>query len=233
MSRRIKAFFSFIQELGSLARRLMVGMWKLTRLPQPAITIFGSARLTLESEHSKEACALAKKLTDNGFSIITGGGPGIMEAANLGSYTASQARQTSPKSQGIATVGISLTNLNNEKANPYLQDNIILDHFFARKWLLIRYSVGFVVFPGGFGTADELFEILLLVQTNRRPNTPIVLMEKAYWQPLLDWMEKSALAHGMIDKQDLDIINVAETVEEALALLSNRCPSSLSCTINS
>lgn len=235
MNKREQAYWSFIKELWSMCSRLLKGMWQLTRLPQPAITIFGSARIPITHPYATNATFVAKRLAENGFSIITGGGPGIMEAANLGAYTFAQQeekKQTHPHAQGIVTVGIGMPNLNKEIANPYVQQNIVVPNFFARKWLLIRYSVGFIVFPGGFGTANELLEIILLVQTKRRCNTPIVLIGSVFWKPFLDWIQDSALANNMIDAQDLDIVSVTDDMHVAVTTMLNRCPKGIDCPLS-
>ena len=106
-----------------------------------------------------------------------------------------------------------------EKANPYVQENIFMSHFFARKWLLVRYSVGFAIFPGGFGTMDELFEIITLVQCDRMRRLPIVLVDSGFWYPLLEWIHHRALPYQLIDEKDKNIFTVVDTVDEAFAIL--------------
>jgi len=200
-------------------------MWKLTILPHPAITIFGGSRLALDSEYAKKASEMAKILASDGFSIITGGGPGIMEAANLGAieYLRECKITNHVHCPPVISAGIGLIRLNKDKVNPYVQENIVLDHFFARKWLLVRYSIGFVVFPGGFGTLDELFEIVTLVQCNRMAKVPIILISKEYWTPLIDWIYTRALAQGLITKGDENIIAVMDDVAEAAEHIRRYC----------
>jgi len=227
MIRRLKEYGKFLKSLAVTNWRLLRGMWKLTKLPQPAITVFGSARLPFESIHAERACALTKKLTLGGFSIITGGGPGIMEAANRGAYEAAKDLRIEHKKEsfkGIKSLGIGLTRLNREKFNDYIHDYVVMEHFFARKWLLVRYSVGFVVFPGGFGTMDELYEILTLMQTSRMPKYPIVLMDKAYWGKNIDFIREKMLAEGMIGEKDENLIDlVTDDVDEAYQVIVEGC----------
>lgn len=204
--------------------RLIVGMWRLTKMPQPAITIFGGARVALDSPFAQKATAIAKALAGDGFTIITGGGPGIMEAANLGAmqYLNECDIQGNCRSMRVSA-GIGLIRLNKERANPYVQENIIMDHFFARKWLLVRYSVGFIVFPGGFGTLDELFEIVTLVQCNRMSRLPIVLIGVDYWQPLVEWVYSRALEQKFIGLEDTNIFIVTDDINVAIEKIRSEC----------
>ncbi len=226
MFRRIKEYARFLKSLFFTNVRLLWGMWKLTKLPHPAVTIFGGARIQLDSEIGQKAKTLAFKLVDAGFSIITGGGPGIMEAANYGAIEyLRECDLNSPLCQRgrLVSAGIGLIRLNKEKANPYVQENIIMEHFFSRKWLLVRYSVGFVIFPGGFGTMDELFEIVTLVQTQRMKKFPIVLVDTDYWQPLVEWINTRALIQGLISQEDLSILKFVDTVDEAFDFIKKSC----------
>ncbi len=225
LSARFKEYFKFLRSLSETTWRLLVGMWKLTRFPQPAITIFGSARIQSGSPFAQTTRELAKMLAVRGFSIITGGGPGIMEAANEGAMDSISECDLNDKAcrNRLLSVGISLVRLNKEKANPYVQENIVMAHFFARKWLLVRYSVGFVVFPGGFGTLDELFEITTLVQCSRMKKIPIVLVCRDYWGPLMEWIDSRMLAAEMISKEDKDIISVVDTAQEAYEIIYSFC----------
>lgn len=223
--KRIKEYLSFLKSWMATSYRLFWGMWKLTRLPQPAITVFGSSRMVGENEHTKLAFELAKKLTTEGFSIITGGGPGIMAAANQGALEAAKefGVKNGEKRPRMKTIGISLTSFSRESTNPYVQDEILMKHFFTRKWLLVRYSIGFVVFPGGFGTLDELFEIVTLEQCYRMPKMPIILMDKEYWEPLIEWVKKRPLAEKLIDKKDLELFSVTDDVDEAFEIIMKYC----------
>ncbi len=222
---RLAEYFKFLRSLFVTTWRLLFGMWRLTRFPQPAITIFGSARTQADSPFSKTARELAKMLAGHGFSIITGGGPGIMEAANEGAIDCLRECRLDDEQcrYRLVSAGIGLVRLNKEKSNEYVQENIVMAHFFARKWLLVRYSVGFVVFPGGFGTLDELFEIVTLVQCNRMAKVPIILMNKDFWHPLEQWIESHIFPNGLIGAEDRKIISIVDTAEEAFNILRLYC----------
>ena len=224
---RLRMYGKFLKSLALINFRLLWGMWKLTKLPQPAVTIFGSARLPFDSINGERACALAKKLTLGGFSIITGGGPGIMEAANRGSYEAAdELKLVKKKGAGkrVPSLGIGLTRLNVERANPYLHDYIVMEHFFSRKWLLTRYSVGFAIFPGGFGTMDELYELLTLIQTKRMPKYPIVLIDKKYWEPHHKVVHELMIEHGLISPGDDKIVDgITDDIDEAYDIILEGC----------
>lgn len=225
--RRLKEYGKFLSSLMGTNVRLLKGMWTLTKLPQPAITIFGSARLPFESIHGERACALAKKLTLGGFSIITGGGPGIMEAANRGAYEAAKELRLEYEEdgkRGLPSLGIGLTRLNREKSNKYVHDYIEMEHFFSRKWLLVRYSSGFVVFPGGYGTLDELYELLTLIQTKRMPKYPVVLMDKKYWESHHRFIHEQMLQNKLISDSDEKIVDlITDDVEQAYNVIVEGC----------
>lgn len=217
--KRIFKYLDFLKSLFITNVKLLYGMWKLTRLPQPAITFFGGSRIKEDSIHAERAFKLSKKLTEEGFSIITGGGPGIMEAANKGAYEVAK-KLGVKKWRAFTTLGISLTSFPKESFNPYVQDKILMKHFFARKWLLVKYSIGFIVFPGGFGTLDELFEVITLEQTLRMPKIPIILIDKSYWEPIVIWMKQRALTSNLISKKNLELIHITNSVDEAYKILS-------------
>jgi uncharacterized protein (TIGR00730 family) len=223
MFRRLKEYSKFVASLGKTNCRLLQGMWKLTKLPQPAITIFGGSRIKHDNIHADRAFQLARILTEEGFSVITGGGPGIMEAANKGAYDFAKEYGAKNKTKKITSLGISLTSFAKEKLNPYTHDVIFMEHFFSRKWLLVRYSVGFIVFPGGFGTLDELFEVITLEQSYKMPKMPIVLMSKGYWGPMITWLENRALTNGLISEKDLNLIYATSDVEEACEIICKHC----------
>jgi uncharacterized protein (TIGR00730 family) len=222
---RLSEYGKFLKSLAVTTWRLLWGMWRLTRFPQPAITIFGGARIQQDTLFAGIARTLAKMLAAHGFSIITGGGPGIMQAANEGAIDCLRECSVDDKNcrYRMVSVGVGLIRLNKETANPYVQENIVMAHFFARKWLLVRYSVGFVIFPGGFGTFDELFEIVTLVQCNRMEKVPIVLINKAFWAPLERWIEEQILPHGLISQEDRHIMAIVDTAEEAFEIIQYHC----------
>lgn len=182
------------------------GYEKMSRIG-PCVSVFGSARTSADSPYYKIAEEIAYQLTQIGFGVITGGGPGIMEAANKGAQ----------KGKGIsAGIGVELpyeTGL-----NQYIDYNysIHFDYFFARKVMFVKYSQGFIVLPGGLGTLDELFEALTLIQTQKTGRFPIVLVGKDYWSGLLDWLKESTLKEGYINEKDFDLYRVVDTPEEAV-----------------
>jgi uncharacterized protein (TIGR00730 family) len=222
---RLYKYIKFLKSLLKTNWRLLRGMWKLTKLPQPAVTVFGGSKMKKDSIHSKRAFELSKKLAKHGFSIITGGGGGIMEAANQGAYefACEHGLKNGDKKPKMTSMGISLTSFSQETINPYLQRKIFMDHFFSRKWLMVRYAVGFAVFPGGFGTLDELFEIITLEQCYKMPRLPIVLMDKRYWDPIMHWVKSRALKHDLISEKDLNLIFVTSDVDEAITILCEGC----------
>ena len=181
----------------------------LSRLP-PAVTIFGSARTQPGDLHHGMAEAIAAALARERFAVITGGGPGIMEAANKG---ASQA-------EGIS-VGLNIVLPKEQKPNPHSNVAIHFHYFFIRKVALVKYSVAFVFMPGGFGTIDELFEIATLIQTRRIPRFPLILVGRDYWKGLLDWLRSTLEAQGMISAGDLDLLKLADSPEEVLRIITD------------
>lgn len=222
--KRIHTYINFLHSLTITNFRLLSGMWKLTKIPQPAITFFGGARVPMDCIHTKRAAKLAELLTLEDFSIITGGGPGIMAAANKGAFEVSK-KMGVKKWKHPVSLGISLTGFSNETFNKFVHERILMKHFFARKWLLVRYSVGFVVFPGGFGTLDELFEVLTLEQTSKMKKLPVILMDKHYWEPIMDWIKSRALTNKLISQKDLDLLHITSSVDEALEIIKKYCQS--------
>ena len=133
-------------------------------------------------------------------------------------------QKKSQRKKTIVSAGISLVRLNRDRINPYVQDSILLEHFFARKWLLVRYAVGFVFFPGGFGTMDELFEVVTLIQTHRMKRVPLILIGTYYWGPLMHWIHDRALRHNLIEKKDAHLFVVLDSIEEAVEIIYRNCP---------
>ena len=181
----------------------------LSRLP-PAVTLFGSARTQPGDPYHGMAEAIAAALARERFAVITGGGPGIMEAANKG---ASQA-------EGIS-VGLNIVLPKEQKPNPHSNVAIHFHYFFIRKVALVKYSVAFVFMPGGYGTIDELFEIATLIQTHRIPRFPLILVGRDYWKGLLDWLRSTLEAQGMISAGDLDLLKLADSPEEVLRIITD------------
>ena len=219
LAKRLKKYGHFLKSLWKINTKLLSGMWKLTKVPAPAVTVFGGARLSQDDKYAKLICALTKKLSENGYSIITGGGPGIMEAANLGAYENHKSHMH--KKKKLYSVGIGVARVG--KANEYIQENIVMPYFFIRKWLLTRSSCAFIVGPGGFGTLDELSEIVTLIQTHKMPKTPIILIGKKYWWPLLDWVYESGVKNNLIPEKDAKLLNVTDDIDLAYNLIKKSC----------
>lgn len=179
---------------------------KLSRIG-PCVSIFGSARTHETATYYKMAEDIAFGLTKQGFGVITGGGPGIMEAANRGAY---RARGKS--------VGLNIVLPHEQSANAYIDHDKLLnfDYFFVRKVMFMKYAQGYVVMPGGFGTLDELFEAITLIQTQKMIHFPIVLMGKDYWQGLVDWLHSRLVAEGMISPEDINLFVTLDTAHEAV-----------------
>lgn len=183
------------------------GFEKLSKIG-PCVSIFGSARTKATSPHYALAEEIAFKITQQGYGVITGGGPGIMEAANKG------ARRGGGKS-----VGLNIELPFEQFANPYIDHDkmLMFDYFFVRKVMFMKYAQGFIVLPGGFGTLDELFEAITLIQTGKIGRFPIVLVGHLYWDGLLSWVKQQMLTeHAYISEQDMDLIQVVDTPDEAV-----------------
>lgn len=174
----------------------------------PAVTIFGSSRSTPSSPAYKATEKTARLLVRNGFNIISGGGPGIMEAANKGAAQA-----------GGKSVGLHIHLPSEQKANAYANVRLNFRYFFIRKVMFVKYAVAYVIMPGGFGTLDELFEAITLIQTKRIKGFPVVLYDSSYWKGLLSWIKGTLLAKKSISRKDLDILTMADTPEEAVAII--------------
>ncbi|PIQ50368.1 MAG: TIGR00730 family Rossman fold protein [Cytophagales bacterium CG12_big_fil_rev_8_21_14_0_65_40_12] len=185
------------------------GFEKLAKIG-PCVSIFGSARTKPESEFYQMAEEIAAKLVRHGYGVITGGGPGIMEAGNKGA-----------KKQKGKSVGLNIELPHEQGSNIYIDPDklISFDYFFVRKVMFVKYSQGFVVMPGGFGTLDEMFEAITLIQTNKIGRFPIVLVGRDFWSGLIDWIQTTMLAAGNINPNDLDLINIVDTPTEAVKVI--------------
>ena len=174
----------------------------------PCVSLFGSARLQEDDDRYKLAVEIAEKITEIGFGIITGGGPGIMEAGNRGAHQG-----------GGKSIGLNIDLPFEQHFNPYIDKgySIDFDYFFVRKVMFVKYSQGFIVMPGGFGTLDELTEALTLIQTNKIGRFPIVLVGSKFWSGLLDWFKGTLVENGMIAEADLELFRVVDTADEAVA----------------
>ena len=177
----------------------------------PCVTVFGSARFPEENRHYKLGRELGKRLAEEGFTVMTGGGPGIMEAANRGA-----------KEAGGLSIGCNIGLPREQKLNPYLDRFVEFEHFFVRKVMLVKYSQAFVVLPGGFGTLDEVFETLTLMQTNKIESFPIVAMGAEFWGRLRKFILDTLVAEGTINAADLDLIHITDSVDETVAIIRRR-----------
>lgn len=183
------------------------GYEKLAKIG-PCVSIFGSARLKREDKYYEMAVDIAKKITEIGFGVITGGGPGIMEAGNKGA-----------KEGGGKSIGLNIELPFEQHFNPYIDKSYSMDfdYFFVRKVMFVKYSQGFIVLPGGFGTLDELSEALTLIQTHKIGKFPIVLVGSEFWSGLLDWFSNTLLKNGLIAEGDLSLFRIVDSADEAVA----------------
>ncbi|HUR02647.1 MAG TPA: TIGR00730 family Rossman fold protein [Nonomuraea sp.] len=186
------------------------GFGQLAELPR-AVTVFGSARTREDSPDYDMGRELGRALARAGYAVITGGGPGIMEAANRGAADV----------DGAVSVGLGIELPFEQRMNDYVDLGIEFRYFFVRKTMFVKYSCGFITLPGGFGTLDELFEALTLVQTQKVTSFPVVLMGSEFWGGMLDWIKNAMLGTGKIAEQDLDLITVTDDVEEAVRIIAD------------
>src|SRR5690554_4893989 len=175
---------------------------------KPSVSVFGSARTPPDHPYYKLAEDIARELSDSGFSVVSGGGPGIMEAANKGAYAGK-----SP------SIGLNIQLPHEQVGNPYQDISLNFRHFFSRKVMFVKYASAYVVLPGGFGTLDELAEILTLVQTGKTRRIPIILVHAPFWKGLLDWFKDTLVAEGTINESDLDLYKVVDTPREVVDLI--------------
>ena len=171
------------------------------------VTVFGSARIKPTDPLYNDAYELGKSLSNSGYNVFTGGGPGIMSAANKGAYEG--------KSKSI---GLNIQLPQEQSSNPYLDENITFDYFFSRKVMLVKYSSACVYFPGGYGTADELMEVLTLMQTNKMKKVPIILYDSKFWASLLLWIKQS-VEKSYVSKENFELIRVVDSVEEIINIV--------------
>lgn len=203
-------FLTDIFRLLRIINEFLRGFWFFRRTC-PMITVFGSARLNSENRYYQSAEKLGELLSKNKYTVLTGGGGGIMEAANKGAF----------ESGGIS-IGCNIFLPHEQKPNPYLTRFITFYYFFARKVMLVKYSSAFIIFPGGFGTIDELAEAVTLIQTQKLKRFPIIIYGTEFYSPFIDFLKSSALSEGTISQEDLNIIQVASSPEEVISLLKAR-----------
>jgi uncharacterized protein (TIGR00730 family) len=189
----------------TIADEFRQGFEAVDRIDRPAVTIFGSARVREDHPAYEHARDVARRFAEQGWAVVTGGGPGVMEAANRGA-----------KDGDGLSVGFNIELPHEQHLNPWVDIQHTFRHFYARKTMFVKAAEGFVVFPGGFGTADELFESLTLIQTGKVMHFPVILFGSDYWDELLTWIRGEALAGGMISPNDLDLLHVTDSAEDAV-----------------
>jgi uncharacterized protein (TIGR00730 family) len=188
-----------------IAAEFRMGFEAVDRLDRPAVTVFGSARTPADDPWYARAVDTGRRFAEVGFAVVTGGGPGIMEAANRGA-----------REGGGLSVGFNIDLPHEQSMNPYVDMAVTFRHFYARKTMFVRAAEGFVVFPGGFGTLDELFEALTLIQTGKAGHFPVVLCGSDYWAEMLDWVRRRLAAGGKIGPGDLRLLSITDDPEEAV-----------------
>ena len=196
------------EHVARIADEFLEGFVAVERIGRPAVTIFGSARVREDNPVYAQAREIGRMFAEAGLAVVTGGGPGVMEAANRGA-----------REGGGVSVGFNIELLHEQHSNPYIDIGVTFKHFYARKTMFVKAAEGFVIFPGGFGTLDELFEALTLIQTGKVFHFPVVLFDRDYWQPMLDWLRDRLLADGMISPEDLALLTVTDDPKEAVTTI--------------
>jgi uncharacterized protein (TIGR00730 family) len=188
-----------------IADEFREGFVAVARIDRPAVTVFGSARIGEDHPAYAQAREVGRLLAQAGFAVVTGGGPGVMEAANRGAS----------EGDGLS-VGFNIELPHEQALNPYVHLGLTFKHFYVRKTMFVKAAEGFAIFPGGFGTLDELFEALTLIQTGKVLHFPVILFDTAYWQPLLDWIRDRLLAEGMVSPEDIALLSVTDDPQEVV-----------------
>jgi uncharacterized protein (TIGR00730 family) len=195
-------------DVALIASEFLAGFQTVQRIDRPAVSVFGSARLGEETPTYRLAREVGAGLAREGFAVVTGGGPGVMEAANRGAREA-----------GGLSVGFNITLPHEQGMNPYVELGLTFKHFYARKTMFVKAAEGFVIFPGGFGTMDELYESLTLIQTGKIGYFPVVLLDTDYWEEMLDFLRAEMLEDGLIAAEDLELLYVTDVPAEAVELI--------------
>jgi uncharacterized protein (TIGR00730 family) len=193
------------EHVAAIAKEFRDGFALVAAIDRPGVTIFGSARIGEDHPVYAQARDLGRRFAARGWAVVTGGGGGVMEAANRGAHEA-----------GGLSIGFNITLPFEQMGNPYVDVEYEFDHFYSRKTMLVKAAEGFVMMPGGFGTLDEMFEALTLIQTGKVHNFPVVLLGRDYWRGLVDWIEARPLPEGMISPDDLELLLVTDDPEEAV-----------------
>jgi uncharacterized protein (TIGR00730 family) len=198
-------------DVSLIASEFLAGFQAVDEIDRPAVSIFGSARILEGTPTFESARATGRAFAAAGFAVVTGGGPGVMEAANRGC-----------KEAGGLSVGFNIELPMEQGLNPYCDIGLTFHHFYARKVMFVKAAEGFVIFPGGFGTQDELWEALTLIQTGKIGNFPVVLFDADYWAELLDWLRKEMLEDGLISREDVELLYVTDDPKEVVELVVSR-----------
>jgi uncharacterized protein (TIGR00730 family) len=197
-------------DVSLIASEFLAGFQLIQRIDRPAVSVFGSARVREGSQTYASARATGRAFAERGFAVVTGGGPGVMEGANRGCQEA-----------GGLSVGFNIVLPQEQGLNAYCDLGLTFDHFYARKVMFVKAAEGFVIFPGGFGTQDELWEALTLMQTRKIGHFPVVLFDSDYWDELLDWMRDEMLDDGLISPEDIELLMVTDDPQEAVELIAS------------
>ena len=192
----------------TIAEEFRAGFEAVDQIDRPGVSVFGSARVKPDSDVYRVAQEIGRLFAEAGFAVVTGGGPGVMEAANRGA-----------KEAGGLSVGFTIDLPNEQDPNPYLDICVNFKHFYARKTMLVKAAEGFVMMPGGFGTLDEMFEALTLIQTGKVLNFPVVLFGSEHWKGLLDWINTKVLSQGLISPEDEELLYVTDDSKAAVKLV--------------
>jgi uncharacterized protein (TIGR00730 family) len=195
-------------DVSLIAAEFLTGFQTVLRIDRPAISIFGSARVREGSPIYDSARDAGRLVAEAGFAVVTGGGPGVMEAANRGCQEA-----------GGLSVGFNIELPHEQGLNPYCDIGLTFKHFYARKTMFVKAAEGFVIFPGGFGTLDEMWEALTLIQTGKVLDFPVVLVDADYWEELLDWVREEPLDDGLVSPEDLELLHVTDDPAEAVRIV--------------
>ena len=203
-------------DVSVIASEFLNGFQKVLEINRPAVSVFGSARVDESSQPYRDARATARLFAEAGFAVVTGGGPGVMEAANRGC-----------KEAGGLSVGFNIALPHEQGLNPYCDIQMTFKHFYARKTMFVKAAEGFVIFAGGFGTLDELYESLTLIQTGKVHNFPVVLFDHGFWDGNLRWLREQLLENGLVSPDDVELLHVtsdpAEAVELVVECYETRC----------
>jgi uncharacterized protein (TIGR00730 family) len=199
---------TFASDVSLIASEFLAGFQAVAKIDRPAVSVFGSARVAEGSATYESARTVGRRFAEAGFAVVTGGGPGVMEGANRGAQEG-----------GGLSVGFNIELPHEQSPNPYLDVSLTFHHFYARKTMFVKAAVGFVIFPGGFGTLDELFETMTLIQTETIEEFPLVLFDTDYWDEAFSWIRAELLPRGLISPEDVDLVTVTDHPGEAVSVV--------------